>query len=210
MKHVKIYGERNTGIIALEFLVKKNLDAVISDTFDLGWKHRVAPSDDELSEKIKKDVIFLCLVKNPYSWLLSMHKHPGHHEALKKLSFSEFLRYSYGDYRNPIVMWNIKYNSYVNLANSVENHIIVKYEDMLTDQVEFVNLIAGKFGFDKPVFFKHANKRLSNSKKVSSRRFRSEYYIEEKWRRKLHRRHVNYINEFLDKNLMEKFNYSYI
>lgn len=133
MKRVKIYGERNSGTIYLEWLLQNNLDIKMATTPDLGWKHRLAPVEDELTETVKKDIVFLCLVKNPYSWLLSMHKRPYHHEDLRKLSFTDFLRYSYGDYRNPIIMWNLKYQSYVKMQGFVENIQFIKYEDLLVD-----------------------------------------------------------------------------
>ena len=106
MRFIKIYGEQNSGTIYLEWLLNKNLDTTLLDSYEFGWKHRMAPSEDELTDKIKQEVLFLCLVKNPYSWLISMHKRPYHHESLRKLSFFDFLKYSYGDYRN---QWRINH-----------------------------------------------------------------------------------------------------
>ena len=210
MKFIKIYGERNSGTIYLEWLVKKNLNTEILETYDLGWKHRLAPTEDEISEKTKKDVLFLCLVKNPYSWLLSMHKRPYFHESLRKLSFSDFIKYSYGDYRNPIIMWNLKNQSYLDLSNFVENHKIVRYEDVLKDPATTINSLADKYGFKKTVFFKNIQNLLTNTHGMKSRKFHKVYFINEEWKKRLHNININHINKYLDKDVMEKFNYSFL
>ncbi len=208
MKYVKIYGTRNSGTIFLEWLISKNLNVKNLDTYDLGWKHRVAPCEDELTEKMKEDVIFLCLVKNPYSWLLSMHKRPYHHESLRNLSFKDFVKYSYGDYRNPMVMWNTKYESYFKLCEFVKNHEIIKYEDILKDPNKTLDNLSEKYGLEKPAFYKSINNLLTNKHGIKHQKFHKEYYLHEGWRMKLRPEHIEQINKFLDKELMEKLNYT--
>jgi hypothetical protein len=210
MRFIKIYGEQNSGTIYLEWLLKKNLDATLLDSYDFGWKHRVAPSEEELTEKMKQEVLFLCLVKNPYSWLISMHKRPYQHDSLRKLSFLDFLKYSYGDYRNPIVMWNIKNASYLSMNDYVKFHKIVKYEDILEEPAKFVDSIAEMFSFPKPAIFKNISNLLTNSHGIKSQKFHKEYYISEEWRNKLRHDHVKQINTWLDRSLMEKLNYTII
>jgi hypothetical protein len=210
MKFIKIYGEQNSGTIYLEWLLKKNLDATLLDSYDFGWKHRIAPSKDELTEKMKQEVLYLCLVKNPYSWLISMHKRPYHHESLHKLSLMEFIKYSYGDYRNPIVMWNQKNDSYVKMEEYVQLHEIVKYEEILEDPPKFMNLLAEKFGFSKPAIFKNISSLLTNSHGIKSQSFHKDYYLNEDWRKNLRHDHVKEINSWLDRDLMQKLNYSII
>ncbi|MCD4682180.1 MAG: hypothetical protein K8R86_02760 [Bacteroidales bacterium] len=208
MKYVKIYGARNSGTIFLEWLIGKNLDVKNLDTYDLGWKHRVAPSEDELTGKMKEDVIFLCLVKNPYSWLLSMHKRPYHHESLRNLSFKDFIKYSYGDYRNPAVMWNTKNGSYFKLKDFVKNLEIIKYEDILKDPNKTLDNLSEKYGLEKPAFYKSINNLLTNKHGIKHQKFHKEYYLHERWRMKLRPEHIEQINKFLDKELMEKLNYT--
>jgi len=208
MKYVKVYGARNSGTIFLEWLVNKNLDVKNLDTYDLGWKHRVAPSEDELTEKMKEEVVFLCLVKNPYSWLLSMHKRPYHHESLRNLSFKDFVKYSYGDYRNPMVMWNIKIESYFKLNEFVRNHEIVKYEDILKDPNKMLDNLSERYGIEKPAFYKNINNLLTNNHGIKHQKFHKEFYLHERWKMKLRPEHIEQINKFLDKELMEKLNYT--
>ena len=154
MEKIKIYGERNTGTIYLEWLLIKNLIVEIQEDFQYGWKHRLAPGEDEITDKMKKETLYVCLVKNPYSWLLSMHKRPYNHPSLKELSFSQFIKYSYGDYKNPVVMWNLKNRSYTNLGLYADNHIIIKYEDILIEPKEVMGEISEKFNINKTGIFR--------------------------------------------------------
>ncbi|MBN2174563.1 MAG: hypothetical protein JW731_10550 [Bacteroidales bacterium] len=208
MKFIKIFGTVNSGTVYLEWLIRKNLDIQILNTYDLGWKHRIAPSKEELTDETIENVIYVCLTKNPYSWILSMHKRPYQHEALKKLGFFDFIKFSYGDYRNPIIMWNQKNNSYVQLADYVKHHILVSYEDVLYDPKKFLDEFADKFHLRKPPFYKNINNLLTNSHGLKQKHFHKDYYLEEKWKSKLNPEHIEYINQFLDKQLMQKLNYS--
>lgn len=207
MIKVKIYGERNSGAIYLEWLIKKNLEVDLTDDFEYGWKHRLAPSEEELTEYMKKDVIYLCLVKNPYSWLLSLHKRPYNHESLRKTSFAEFLRYSFGDYMNPTVMWNIKNRSYLNMRDYVRNHKIIRYEDLLKDPKGSIEELADRFGLDKPGFFKNIHNLLTHSHGVNRRKFHTDYYLKERWRSSLNNDHIRQINKYLDDSLMKELEY---
>jgi hypothetical protein len=208
MNLIKIYGERNSGTIFLEWLLKKNLSVNILETHELGWKHRLAPEEAELSEFNRENVIFLCLVKNPYSWLLSMHKRPYNHESLKNLSFLDFVTYSYGDYRNPVIMWNKKNRSYLDMAGFVSHHEMVKYEDILQDSSILLNKITEKYDISRPPFYKSVSNLLTNSHGIKQQKFHKEYYLNELWIKKLRDEHIERINQFIDKDLMEKFNYS--
>lgn len=208
MDKIKIYGERNSGTIYLEWLIHKNLVAEIVEGFEFGWKHRLAPVEDELTDLMKNEILYLCLVKNPYSWLLSMHKRPYQHEVLKDLSFSEFIRYSYGDYKNPVALWNIKNRSYVELGNHVRHHMILKYEDLLKEPRTQLDHIAEVFSIEKPGLFINIQKLLTNKHGIRREKFHTEYYIKEAWRKKLHRDQINFINSNIDQDLMRQFDYT--
>lgn len=210
MKQIKIYGERNSGTIYLEWLINKNFEIELLKNDETGWKHRLAPSKEEIEYDLNPEIYYLCLVKNPYSWLLSMHKRPYQHEELRKLRFRDFLKYSYGDYRNPIMMWNLKNRSYLELGNYTKNHIFFRYEDFLESIAEPLNTIASKFGIAKPPFYKNIHVLLTNSHGISKNKFHAEYYTEEIWKEKLNPDHIETINQFLDKDLMNKLEYSFL
>lgn len=210
MKQIKIYSERNTGAIYMEWLVKANLSVNIIDSFELGWKHRVAPSEEELSNELKKNVLYLCLVKNPYSWAISMHKRPYLHEVVKSLGFTDFLKYSFGDYRNPVIMWNTKNKSYLKMADYVDHHEVIKYEDLLINPHKILFDISEKHNFKINGVFRNINNLLTHSHGMRKRQFHNEYYINEEWKKQLHPRHIESINKYLDSELMNKLNYKYL
>lgn len=96
MMLIKIYGERNTGTNYLEKLLWNHLpdlelqknekfsimpsSILLSheeDLKQLGWKHRLLDANFlELLNIEKNNLLILTLTKNPYSWLLSLHKRP--------------------------------------------------------------------------------------------------------------------------------------
>lgn len=207
MKQIKIYGERNSGTIYLEWLLKNNFNIELLDKPITGWKHRIAPSKEEISS-LDNDICYVCLVKNPYSWLLSMQKRPKGHDELKNLRFRKFLICPYGDYRNPIIMWNLKNQSYIDLGTYTKNHVVVLYEDLLQDISPSLNSIAQKFGLEIPPIYKNIQSKLTSTTVISGSKFHPAYYLKEKWKQKLKPIHIDIINEFLDKELMDKLNYT--
>ena len=107
-KRIKLYGERNTGTRYLTRLFEHNLsgdvirgvaprwttwvqalvpgketirDAWFARTFadNFGWKHSRVQADRllELGDAVN-NIHFVALVKNPYSWLLSLDRRPYH------------------------------------------------------------------------------------------------------------------------------------
>ncbi|NOX45718.1 MAG: hypothetical protein GXO89_01930 [Chlorobi bacterium] len=208
MKKIKIYGIENSGSIYLEWLIKHNLGAAIDTEYELGWKHRIAPSPGEIPAYHKQNTAFICLVKNPYTWMLSTHKRPYGHDCLKKLKFGDFIRFSYGDYQNPVVLWNKKNTSYLQLKNHVDNFMLIKYVDLLSNPKDVIQAIADKTDAKMPVFFKNTQYILSGKRGKTNHRFHTEHYLEGKWKKNLTKRHVQQINGFLDEKLMEELNYT--
>lgn len=91
---IKIYGERNTGTNYLmqllrnhlEIIVERKEGCVLASNFpaasverleELGWKHRLIDADFLQKKGFEREsILLLTLTKNPYSWLLSLHKRP--------------------------------------------------------------------------------------------------------------------------------------
>ena len=148
-KQIKLYGERNTGTNYLSKLIELNLNAeqipgvapasvqkiqqalpgkeLIRDIYfqysykkNLGWKHtHVKPY-----KQTSRNLAFLTLTKNPYAWLLSLHRNPYHQHYTRKPSFKDFLQQPWRTVRrdnlkhtikNPIELWNLKNQSYLQL-----------------------------------------------------------------------------------------------
>ena len=55
----------------------------------LGWKHMI-PAPEAIGQNNLSEVRFVMLVKNPYSWLLSLYRRP-YHGGTKSVSMEAFL-----------------------------------------------------------------------------------------------------------------------
>jgi len=205
---IKIFGERNSATSYLEWLLRENLKVELLDYYHFGWKHRLAPSAFELADKKTDEVLFICLFKNPYSWLLSLHRHPIKHEELKKLSFSEFIRFPFGDYANPVELWNKKNVSYLALKHNVSKHHVIIYEQLLANpQAELQKLIdvfdlkKGFSWFNDQIYY------ISHQHGIMEKRFHKNYYLHQKWEAEYSEKDLDFIAQFLDTNLVQSLGY---
>lgn len=96
IKYIQIYGERNSGTNFLHFLLEKNIKGV-KVGYRYGWKHGFAKLD-KLKEKAGEDTLVMCIFKDPYSWLVSMHGKPHHAPQLMGLPLSNFLKEEWACY----------------------------------------------------------------------------------------------------------------
>ncbi|MCB9100069.1 MAG: hypothetical protein H6632_11045 [Anaerolineales bacterium] len=240
---VKIYAERNTGSRYLAKLLWRNLDVTVlrwgeprglrklirnheslmdiywGVTFrqNLGWKHRLAPSAEELKNVDISHVLFLTLTKNPYSWLLSLYRRPHNHEKTWD-DFNSFLRSPWqpvgrenhaGPFQNPIVMWNEKNRAYLKL-NNFATACNLRYEDLLAKPEAVIDEIALKYNV--PRRFGLFVNVIQSTKKDYEKDFDyyQRYYLEEKWKDKLDSSTLTIINQYLDHDLVTKFGYNIV
>jgi Sulfotransferase domain len=206
-KRVKVFGERNSGSIYLEWLLTHNLKVKLVDHWVLGWKHRLAPDPTELTSEVA-DLSFVVIAKNPYAWTLSQHRRPHHYEELRKLPFADFLRFPFGDYPHPVEMWNRKYQSYLALPTYVPQTAFVRYEDLIRSPEAELGKIAGQLGLAKGLqWFTDESRTISHTEGVKEKSFHSEYYLSEKWKKELNALDLAYINQKIDQQVMAKLGY---
>lgn len=183
---------------------------------NLGWKHMQVQSADQLQQvaTFSASLHFLTLTKNPYSWLLSMHRRPYHQHYRSQMSLEEFLEAEWQlagrdnvdqSVANPIELWNIKNSSYENLAARFPV-LQLTYESLLCSPLETLKRIEDEFRL------KRLNPELQNyeqSTKDSDRdaTYYRDYYLKERWRSKLTRKAVETINQHLDHGLVDRFGY---
>lgn len=183
---------------------------------NLGWKHMQVEAADRLQNRhaFSAKLHFLTLTKNPYSWLLSMHRRPYHQYHQKPLSLEEFLVTPWQlagrdnvqePVANPIELWNIKNRSYENLANRFPV-LQLTYEAVLCNPLETLQQIEDEFHLTR------LNPDLQNyerSTKDSDRdaAYYRDHYLKERWRSKLSRKAVEIINQHLDADLVQRFGY---
>ena len=240
---IKIFGERNTGTNYLSKLIKLNFDNEIlkdsaprlpllnkneffKDLFfkytqnkNLGWKHSFV-SEEFIGERLNSsDIKIIFLVKNPYSFLLSLHKRPYHNEKSKNLTFQKFLTSSWktvgrenynAGFSNPTELWTKKSGAYLSVTEKYPKRtMIIKYEDVVTDPKSMLTELATFLGveFDKNRFV-----NVTKSTKNDSKSFKdyAKYYIEEQWKSKLTSENLESINSFLDNRVLSELDYKKI
>ncbi|MEZ6127626.1 MAG: hypothetical protein R3C59_03025 [Planctomycetaceae bacterium] len=194
-------------------------DAWFATTFarNLGWKHMQAMPPEELRQYAITSgrLHFLTITKNPYSWLLSMHRRPYHQYYDRSLTFEEFLTTPWKStgrdaadavIANPIELWNLKNRSYCRLCPE-SGALNLRYEDVLDDTQRILQQVEDRFQL------KRRNREFRNyepSTKDSSRDsdYYRDYYLNERWRSKLSAQAVRIINEHLDHELRQTFGYA--
>lgn len=61
----------------------------------MGWKHACAPSWKQIHSiyaPYARSCLFVVTGKNPYAFLLSLHKRPYHHWTLRSKTFQDFVK----------------------------------------------------------------------------------------------------------------------
>lgn len=166
MKRVKIYGERNSGTNLINSLVAsqahvKSLSGTIegpklfrkfiqkhtrlTDLYfaaryarTLGWKHGAFPA---LNYATKHDVNFICMIKHPLSWLVSLYRKPYSVHADRNVSFSTFIRSTFPTSSRdnirrdgsltPIDLWNYKTATYA--RSHYVGGVVLHFEDIFNE-----------------------------------------------------------------------------
>lgn len=149
-----IYGERCSGTNYLENLMIANFD--IDVTWEYGSKHFFGFSDLSNSD----DTLFICIIRDPYTWLNSLYKLPHHLSYSLRNNVDNFLNNEFfsfydnlGDeinesqeimhdrniytcqrYKNIFDMRYTKLKFMTeDLPLKVKNYIFIRYEDLLDD-----------------------------------------------------------------------------
>ncbi len=244
MLSLKLYGERNSGTNYLEQLLITNLNAHVlkfspnrvqllalkTIKYDsvqdlihyanrkkhLGWKHG-CPRIAEIN-RYTHPLMIVTITKNPYSFLLSLHKFPYHYKGEANPDFFTFIKQSWGlrkrdnisakNVQTPIHLWNLKNKSYFNLGKHVQTKVInLTYEALLLSPENVINEIVLKYPeLKKSDVFNN----VLNSTKSSEKTFDSykDYYLNEHWKDELSSEHIHFINSHLDREVVESFGYA--
>jgi hypothetical protein len=183
---------------------------------NLGWKHTLVKSHEELQRYriVDENLSFVTLTKNPYSWLLSLHRRPYHQYYAEDIDFFTFLQTPWqtvgrdgiiGTLSNPVALWNIKNAGYLQLSNSLPT-MNVRFEDLLDDPEQVIDSVCGYFGFSrKGGQFINYNQSTKETGKDSD--YYRDYYLNERWKDKLTKKEIEVITASLDRNIMNRFGY---
>jgi hypothetical protein len=177
-KYIKIYGDRRTGTNFIQQLCRQNFNNV--DVFDnqFGWKHGPPKNKEEMFKWISKNTkrrsnygkifdeflqggnkLYPCvIIKNPYSWYLSIKNYIGK-MANRKFNLAKlYKRYNmiYSSYKE---MYEGKYGNEL-----YSQTVVVKYEDLLVNAEQKINEIAEMLGLKIKTPFVVPNKVYMSDK----------------------------------------------
>ncbi len=188
----------------------------LSYKHNLGWKHSQLRSSCELknSDAFQRNICFVSVTKNPYSWLLSLYRKPYNHQFKKsKPDFETFLQTAWKtDTRDncekllesPIVLWNIKNTSYLRLTDL--NGLNITTERIIQDPEYVIDRISSHFSIKKHDR-KFSNYEKSTKDTSKSFAYYQDYYLSEKWRDEISANAIEIINKTVDRTLMKHFGY---
>jgi len=197
----------------------KNVFFKLTFNKNLGWKHSDI-NNNRLLKSINENnnLRIIIIVKNPYSFLLSLHNNPYHNWKLKNLTFEKFIeapwkpvgRENLGNIiLNSVQLWNIKTYGYLKVKSLFPNIVtIIKYEELIANPFEVIKTISNKLNIN----CKQPLQNYFDSTKSPTRDYDYyyKYYINEEWRNQLDTKSINTINKYLDINLIENLNYKFI
>lgn len=83
-----IYGERHSGTKLIQKIFAANTHLEL--TWEYGWKHWIGFCDKQTIINAN-DTLFVCLVRNPYDWILSFFREPHHVPKENRESINNFL-----------------------------------------------------------------------------------------------------------------------
>ena len=183
---------------------------------DGGWKHARVPNFPSGITAYPNGMGMIALTKNPYAWLLSLHKRPyqgQEHSRFGRLGLSEFLRRPWQTvgrefgpvrYETPIEMWNDKVESYFALGQYAPT-IIRQYEHVIADIPNFFNDLSDSFSLTAPKSFTIPTGSTKKDGRTTEQIIA--YYQTKQWRSSFSDEDMAFINARLDQRLMQKIAY---
>ena len=106
-KGVQLWGERHSGTNEAQSLLSLNFQLERAEPFQYGFKHMFSKSDGtsfsnaddfvshwrhRLLQPPRDGMATLIMVREPFQWLISMHRVPYHMDHLKRTTLDEFVR----------------------------------------------------------------------------------------------------------------------
>ena len=241
---VKIFGERHTNTNYLQQLITLNLEVTQlpgvapkhlrtlerwlpfanfrDNYFDkhfhkhLGWKHACVDNQRLQQSDIFKQCLFLTLTKNPYAWLVSLHRRPYHYlDTITGTNFKDFLQTPWQllpreqiteQSLTPIELWNKKNYSYLSLASQYTLNLTS--EALLEKPEQVVQHISERICLPLKGSFQDITQ--STKKTTKDRAFYKDYYLNQRWLSEYTEETLAIVNTSIDKELMQHFGYSII
>ena len=162
IKHIKIFGERNSGTNFLEQLVRRNIiDINVCSSFYIGsgWKHGFPRI--ELFNEVN-ETLFIFIIRDLESWLISMYNNPYSFICPDNISAFISEKLCINDLRmdhdvhtnkeeqqpNIISLRYAKIKSYERFFDKVPNAIFINLQDLQENNDKFLNFIRDTYSLN--------------------------------------------------------------
>ena len=179
-----------------------------------GWKHSSVDYSRLSKINLFEQTGFIFIVKNPYSFLKSLHRRPYHSLVNVPNNLDEFVVSPWltvnRDYtfepllKSPLELWNLKNLSYLLFMTKYKNCIVIRYEDLLEDYNLIFRLIQEKFGI-KPI----SKLKITNSTKNKKLKFEDyqDKYLKSDPKQGFEVSTLDFIQSFLNHDLVDFLGY---
>ena len=184
IKYFKIYGERNSGTNFVTQLLLKNTNLLEHSSYykgGTGWKHGF-PRLNLFNDNIRKQTLFVVIIRDLEKWLVSMFKSPYSLDPGKSLfSFvngdlkinekrkDHDVNIYKEENKNIVKLRYSKINSYLEFYKKVENIIFVNLEDLQDNNNKMLDFLKDKFQINiKPKLIK-VEKHTKINKTIENR-----------------------------------------
>jgi hypothetical protein len=168
IKNFTIYGERHSGTKFLKRTIEKSFSIPV--VWDFGWKHFFGHYDN-LIKNNGQNTLFFGIVRNPYDWIMAMHKHAYHVPHFISKDFdclvsSEWLSVNaqgkektdqFGNYEDRNYVNGKKFNNifelrktknnylYHNMPKLCQNYCLINYETLVSNYQNLLTNISNLF-----------------------------------------------------------------
>lgn len=221
LRYVKVHGLQRSGTNYLTYLIDKNLNAKTLVNAG-GWKHGPWCAPWVLGEEVDTIVV----VKNPYSWLVSVFNYWKDNTIgmdLSSASFQDFVTSravfeeapgvpSLFRASNPVQYWNNMNFHWASIQMNQKKMLVVAYEMAKSDPETALKFIADNFGLEVKSTNVPQN-RLEAGEEVaieSDKPFDHDYDKEGKYFSYYTKELVEYVNRELDLDLMRHLGYNLV
>jgi hypothetical protein len=120
-----------------------------------GWKHRCVDFEKLQLTKNFDQTGFIFMVRHPYNFIKSLRKKPYHALLPIPDNLDDFISSPWMAMpkdnvpqpllQSPLLLWNLKIESYLRFVERSNNAIVVRYEDILDDFELLFKMITDKF-----------------------------------------------------------------
>lgn len=226
VEYIKIHGLQRSGTNYLTMLVNENLENTECLVNAGGWKHGHYCAPWVLG----REVHVLTIVKNPYSWLVSLYKYWSNNKHmvgpnLTGVSFDQFVRNKTEFERqqgipflyraaNPVQFWNDMNFHWMSIRIDSKKSLMIPYEFLLENTEEVIKSIGIEFGIKTKENFNYTDCKFEAGEEKptidKNSKVEKEYYKEKKYLSFYNTDLLNFVNCQLDQYVLGSLGYSIV